>query len=116
MPQWLTPTIIAGVLGIAGAWITARFGKKGERENLLIDQLQEQITTEREQRQTEVKSLTDRLADLQADVDTLRRELNSARAREVQWEIHCTRLEVQVETLGGKPRERPLVLTRQEDR
>ena len=44
--EWaqLTPAVIVAVIGFGGAWVTSKIQNKGRPENVLIDQLQEELT------------------------------------------------------------------------
>lgn len=101
----LVPLLVAAI-GVVVAYVTARIGKRGDRENHMIDQLQEDRDADRRQmaemRQHQAQTDT-RLAQLETEVRILR-------TRDNLWEIHSTRVEAQVEGLGGTPHPRPLGL------
>lgn len=95
MPEWVVPVVVA-VIGTYGtAWAT-RVGRKGDRENALLDQYQEDRREDRE-----------RIDALSKKVDQLERELHELLRRDSLWQVHAERVEAQVITLGGVPAPRP---------
>lgn len=98
MISYLTPILVA-LMGGLTAFATARLGRKGDRENALIDQYQEDRRADRE-----------RIDVLALRVDTLERQLLRMLTRDAQWDIHATRVEAQVIALGEIPHERPEAL------
>lgn len=103
MSAWIVPIIVSAIAA-AGTWGGVRWGRKGDRENAIIDQLQEDRDKDRE-----------RLDRLEAEINTLRREVVEQRGLLQQWAWHAERVEVQVVELGGTPHPRPLALRRQEE-
>ena len=100
MSEGQITALITGAFLIIGYFITARVGKTGSREINLINELQEQVKSEQDARRS-----------LSARVDELFARVNSLMTRDVLWEIHATRIENQVTTLGGTPLPRPTELT-----
>lgn len=96
--------ILTAILSFAGiviaAVVAARVGKAGTRENALIDQLQEDLKSERGEREK-----------LAVRVDELFTKVQTLIVRESLWEMHATRVEAQVEALGGTPVMRPSALS-----
>ena len=90
---------VAVTVPLAGAivtFITARYGRKGDRENQLIDQLQGDRDTDRE-----------RLDRLESELQELRITVVHLVARDTQWRIHTERLSQQVLDFGGTPYDLP---------
>lgn len=103
MNSLMDPTVLAALATGGLAWLGIHLGRRGERENALIDQLQEE--------RKEDRALLD---ETRREVDGLRRELYALMSREGLWALHSGRIEQQVLDLGGEPHPRPqalLVLT-----
>lgn len=66
---------VVPILSLAGAWLTVKIQHKGKPENALIDQLQEQILSDRAAN----KDTTD---GMKADISELREEQKKAKRRE----------------------------------
>lgn len=73
--EHIGPYVILPVMSLLGAWLVAKIQHKGRPENALIDQLQEQITSDR----TANKETTD---GMKADIRELREEQRKAKKRE----------------------------------
>lgn len=93
--------LISAVAAILGYLITARVGKSGSREVALINELQEELVQERNER----KKLEIRVDDLFTKVQILA-------TYNTLWEIHSTQLEAQIIAGGGIPLARPPQLIR----
>ena len=103
----MTPWLVAALVTLAGSaftWMGVRWGKKGDRENALIDQLQEDLTAVRA-----------RLDAQEGELQSLRLAVVKMQSREEQWAWHAELVEGQVAELGGTPYPRPLALRRQEE-
>lgn len=98
MSTWIVPIIISAIAAV-GTWGGVRWGRKGERENALIDQLQEDLTAVRA-----------RLDAQEGELQALRLAVVQMQSRDAQWEWHTERIEGQVVELGGIPHPRPLAL------
>lgn len=99
LTSWVAPSVPPAILGTLGVVVVAlvnRLGKRGEPENLLIDQLQEDRASDRA-----------RLDQLAERIDLLEREVHRLLGRDQLWQVHAERLEGQVEQLGGTPCPRP---------
>lgn len=95
--SWI-PFLVA-VLGFAGYWVTARFGKQGERENALIDQLQE----ETDRLRASVGAYAGDVEALRSEVAALRAECHRLLSRDYLWSLHVTKQNVTITQLGGQP-------------
>ena len=103
MSPWLV-TVLVTFAGSAFTWAGVRWGKKGDRENALIDQLQEDMA-----------ALRERVNHQDGELHALRLAVVKMQGREEQWAWHAERVEGQVVELGGTPYPRPLALRRQEE-
>jgi hypothetical protein len=67
--EWaqITPAVIVAVIGFGGAWVTSKVQNKGRPENALIDQLQEQIASDRIAKESEMAAMRSDIADLKAE-------------------------------------------------
>lgn len=95
--------IIAAASGAVGMWLTARTGKKGDRERGLIDRLEKRLDEEIAERagmQTQITSQ-------QGQLEKLARQIARFLHRDMLWDFHTTRVEDQVSQLGGTPYPRP---------
>lgn len=86
MIDWATlgPYVVA-VLGVGGTWLTTKIQHKGKPENALIDQLQEQITSDR----AATKETTD---GMKADIRELKDEQRKAKRRELIRDNYINKL------------------------
>lgn len=100
--QELIP-VIAGIVIAGIAFLGTWLGRRGVRENDLIDQLQEELTVER-------GANRERISKLEETVTQLQREVLRLLSRDAQWSIHLERVEGQVIVLGGVPLPRPQAL------
>ena len=100
MTEGQITALIVGILAVVGYYVTARIGKTGAREINLINELQEQLKSEQEERRS-----------LGRRVDELYQQVNSLMTRDVLWGIHVARIEAQLVNLGGTPIPRPAELT-----
>lgn len=91
--------VVPAVLAVIVAYVGARTNRSGSRENALIDQLQEQLATERGEREK-----------LSTKVDAMAVQLQSLVSRDGLWHVHAIRVEAQVTDLGGTPHQRPALL------
>lgn len=89
------PAVVVVITGIFGLW-NARTNKVGTRENLLIDQLQEDRDKDRK-----------RLDELDNKVQILEREISRLLSRDTLWQIHAGRQDAEIIRLGGEPLPRP---------
>lgn len=71
----LVGPIVVGLIAAAAGWVTTTIQHKGKPENALIDQLQEQITSDR----LANKETTD---GMKADIKELREEQRKSKKRE----------------------------------
>lgn len=87
MIDWATilPTAVVAVIGAAGGWLTMTIQHKGKPENALIDQLQEQIQSNR----IATKETTDAM---KADIVELKAEQAKARRREMIRDNYINKL------------------------
>lgn len=95
MSGWIAAVLVP-IIGSLVAWWTVRSGRKGDRENAMIDQLQEDRITDRK-----------RVDELDAKVDKLQQQVWRLLSRDTQWSIHADRVEAQVRDLGQEPHPRP---------
>lgn len=89
-------------MGLAAAWVTARFTKRGERENAVIDQIQEERGEDRK-----------RLDKLEAEVGELRMTVVTLVSRDHHWRYEWGRVAQQVRDLGAEPHPLPAVLQKE---
>ena len=97
-------TIVIAVISLASGWLVSRTGKAGDRENKLIDQLQEELTNSKEEQ-----------SKLSGRVDELSRAFNSFLAREAMYEYHITQQDQKIRDLGGAPLPRPYLIEKMHD-
>lgn len=95
MSGWIAAVLVP-IVGSLVAWWTVRSGRKGDRENAMIDQLQEDRQVDRQ-----------RIDKLDARVDELQKQVWRLLSRDTQWSIHADRIESQVRDLGHEPHPRP---------
>lgn len=95
----LFAAIGGGVLAIIGTVLGTRTNKAGARENLFMDQIQEQLATERAAREK-----------LEERMDLMARQMQHLTNVNGLWSLHAVRVESQVLDLGGTPHERPPLL------
>lgn len=93
--QYLGPIVVA-VITVGGGFLVQRLGRKGDRENALIEQIQE-----------ERDKVRARLDALEIEMRKLEAEVRRLLTRDAKWDIHATRVEAQVVELGGEPHPRP---------
>lgn len=94
-------SVVIAIVSLASGWLVARTGKAGDRENKLIDQLQEELKTAKEERSS-----------LSGRVDELSRAFNSFLAREAMYEYHIAQQDQMIHDLGGSPIPRPYLIER----
>ena len=100
-------TWLAGIIGmVLSGWVVARVSKPGTRENAIIDQLQQDLGAERSERE----KMSARLDSQQGQIENLATQVSRLLHRDLLWDFHATRVEGQVEQLGGTPYARPLGL------
>lgn len=92
-PQ-IGPYVVA-VIGFGGAWLTTKIQHKGKPENALIDQLQEQIQSDR----VATKETTDAM---KTDIAELRAEQGKAKKRERIRDDYINKLRRHIES-GNPP-------------
>lgn len=102
MEKIAVPVTVAIIGGIV-TFLVARLGKKGDRENAHIDQLQEDRDKDRER----IDKLVARQDAQDKEIAALRAEVADMHGREVLWRSYSGTLAVQVITLGGTPHPRP---------
>lgn len=94
------PIVIGGIITLTGYWVTSTLRPRGSRELAFLQELQEELKTEREKREV-----------LEKKVEDIQAKLYQFQVRDALWEIHATRVEAQVLDLGAKPVDRPQELS-----
>jgi hypothetical protein len=87
--------IVVALFGMGGMWLTAKIQHKGRPENALIDQLQEQILSDR----AATKETTDVM---KADIKELKDEQRKAKRREQVRDNYIIKLREHI-NLGNPP-------------
>lgn len=97
MIEWSTvlPTALVAAIAAGGGWLTTKIQHRGKPENALIDQLQEQILSDR----AATKETTD---GMKADIKDLREEQRKSKKREQIRDSYILRLREHI-NLGNPP-------------
>lgn len=85
-PSSTLATIIVAAVTALGGWLASR--KPGTRENVLIDQLQEQLSTERAARE----KLDEKVDRLYGELATLRQHVVTLQLNDAAWQAYYTDL------------------------
>jgi len=95
MNDWgIIGSVSVAVIGVCGTWLATKIQHKGKPENALIDQLQEQIKTDREDNDK-------RLADMKSDIADLKSEQAKSKRRERIRDDYINKLRRHIE--DGNP-------------
>jgi len=93
--EQIGPYVILPVMSLIGAWLVAKIQHKGKPENAIIDQLQEQLQSDR----VANKQTTDAM---KSDISELKTEQKKAKRREMIRDDYINKLREHI-NLGNPP-------------